>query len=105
MVDITSEKATRELKSLISDAQEMFNSATSASADKASALRAEGMRMLENALSTARDMQSSAISTGKEIASTADDYVHENPWKTVAISAGVALLLGALLAPMMTRDR
>jgi ElaB/YqjD/DUF883 family membrane-anchored ribosome-binding protein len=103
MMDITSDRASKELKSLISDAQDMFNSATSASADKASALRAEGMRMLENALSTARDMQSSALETGKEIASSADDYVRENPWTTIAISAGVALLLGAVIAPMLSR--
>lgn len=102
-MDITSDRATREIKSLISDAQDMFNSATSASADKASALRAEGMRMLENALSAARDMQSSAMETGKELASSADDYVRENPWTTVAISAGVALLLGAVIAPMLTK--
>lgn len=102
-MDLTSDRATKEIKSLISDAQDMFNSATSASADKASALRDEGMRMLENALSAARDMQSSALETGKEMASTADDYVRENPWTTVAISAGVALLLGAVLAPMLTR--
>lgn len=102
-MDITSDRATREIKSLISDAQDMFNSATSASADKASALRAEGTRMLENALSAARDMQSSALETGKELASTADDYVRENPWTTVAISAGVALLLGAVIAPMLTK--
>ncbi|MBK4734609.1 DUF883 family protein [Noviherbaspirillum pedocola] len=102
-MDLTSDRATREIKSLISDAQDMFNSATSASADKASALRSEGMRMLENALSAARDMQSSAMETGKELASTADDYVRENPWTTVAISAGVALLLGAVIAPMLTK--
>jgi ElaB/YqjD/DUF883 family membrane-anchored ribosome-binding protein len=102
-MDLTSDRATKEIKSLISDAQDMFNSATSASSDKASALRAEGMRMLENALSAARDMQSSAMETGKELASTADDYVRENPWTTVAISAGVALLLGAVLAPMLTK--
>lgn len=103
MMNITSDRATRELKSLISDAQDMFNSAASASTDKASAMREEGMHMLENALSTARDMQTSAVETGKELASTADDYVHENPWTTIAISAGVALLLGAVLAPMLTR--
>jgi ElaB/YqjD/DUF883 family membrane-anchored ribosome-binding protein len=103
MMNLTSDRATRELKSLISDAQDMFNSAASASTDKASAMREEGMRMLENALSTARDMQTSAVETGKELASTADDYVRENPWTTIAISAGVALLLGAVLAPMLTR--
>jgi ElaB/YqjD/DUF883 family membrane-anchored ribosome-binding protein len=103
MVDLNADKTTNEIKSLVSDAQDLFNAAASASADKAAALRSEGMRMLENALSVARDVQDSAVKTSKELASTADDYVHENPWKTIAISAGVALLIGALLTPMVTR--
>ena len=102
MVDYNADKASSEIKSLVSDAQDLFNAATTASADKAAALRTEGMRVLENALSSARDMQTTAMKTGKELASTADDFVHENPWKTIAISAGVALLIGPLITPMIT---
>jgi ElaB/YqjD/DUF883 family membrane-anchored ribosome-binding protein len=86
MVDYNADKASSEIKSLVSDAQDLFNAATTASADKA-----------------ARDLQDTAMKTGKELASTADDYVHDNPWKTIAISAGVALLIGALLTPIITR--
>lgn len=103
MVDYNSEKTSSEIKSLVSDAQDLFHAATTASADKAAALRSEGMRVLENALSSARGLQDTAMKTGKEFASTADDYVHENPWKTIAISAGVALLIGALLTPLITK--
>lgn len=103
MADHYADKASSELKSLVSDAQDLFNAATTASADKAAQLRAEGMRVLENALYRARDMQDTAMKTGRELASTADDYVHENPWKTIAISAGVALVIGALLTPMISK--
>ena len=103
MVDFNADKTTSEIRSLVSDAQDLFNAATTASADKAAALRTEGMRVLENALASARDMQETAVKTGKELATTADDFVHENPWKTIAISAGVALLIGALLTPMITK--
>ena len=70
MVDYNADKATSEIKSLVSDAQDLFNAATSASAEKAAALRSEGMRVLENALSSARDMQDTAMKTGKELATT-----------------------------------
>ena len=78
MVEYNADKASSEIKSLVSDAQDLFNAATTASADKAAALRSEGMRVLENALSSARDLQDTAMKTGKELASTADDYVHDN---------------------------
>ena len=29
---------------------------------------------------------------------SADDYIHENPWRTLAIVGGVALIAGALIA-------
>jgi ElaB/YqjD/DUF883 family membrane-anchored ribosome-binding protein len=47
MVDYNADKASSEIKSLVADAQDLFNAATSASADKAAALRSEGMRVLE----------------------------------------------------------
>lgn len=94
---------TNNMKSLVSDAQEMFEAASSATTDKAAALRSEGMRLLDNALAIAKDLQKNAVKTGKELAHTADDYVHENPWRTVAVAAGVALVIGALVTPIVTK--
>ena len=34
---------------------------------------------------------------GKELAKTADVYVKDNPWRTVAVAAGVGLLVGVAL--------
>jgi ElaB/YqjD/DUF883 family membrane-anchored ribosome-binding protein len=34
---------------------------------------------------------------GKELAHTADVYVKDNPWRTVAVAAGAGLLIGVLL--------
>ncbi|MDB5838094.1 MAG: hypothetical protein JWQ23_46 [Herminiimonas sp.] len=103
MTEFDTTATTSELKSMVADAQGLFHAASSATTDKAASLRSEGMRLLENALSIARDVQASTVKTGKEFAATADDYVHENPWRTVAVAAGVALIVGALVAPLVTR--
>jgi ElaB/YqjD/DUF883 family membrane-anchored ribosome-binding protein len=34
---------------------------------------------------------------GKELARATDVYVKDNPWRTVAVAAGVGLLLGVIL--------
>jgi ElaB/YqjD/DUF883 family membrane-anchored ribosome-binding protein len=34
---------------------------------------------------------------GKELARTADVYVKDNPWRTVAVAAGIGLLVGVVL--------
>lgn len=83
--------------SLIRDAQELFREATSVTGDKADDMRGKGMNLLDSAMSRAHDAQSVAYETGKDMALSADDYVRMNPWKAVAASAGVGLLIGVLI--------
>ena len=86
-----------DMKTLVKDAQELFREATVVTGEKADELRIKGLGMLEAAMAKAHDVQVAAIETGKEVAESADDFVHENPWRAVAISASVGLLLGFLI--------
>jgi ElaB/YqjD/DUF883 family membrane-anchored ribosome-binding protein len=45
----------------------------------------------------AQDIQSVALDTSKEVVDSADSYVKDNPWRAVAISAGVGVLLGMMI--------
>ncbi|GAA4020152.1 DUF883 family protein [Actimicrobium antarcticum] len=87
-----------DMKTLVKDAQDLFREATSATGVKADELRTRGMELLEAAAGKAHDVQAAAVETSKEIATTADDYVHENPWRAVAVSATVGVLIGMLIA-------
>lgn len=86
-----------DLWSLIKDAQDLFREATSLTGEKADSLRNRGLNVLDTALTRAQDAQTVAVGAGKDMAITADDYVHQNPWKAVAMSAGVGVLIGMLL--------
>ncbi len=87
-----------DMKTLIRDAQELFREATSVTGVKAEELRKQGLNLLDTAVAKAQDVQAAALETGKELASDADDYVRDNPWRAVAISAGVGLLVGLLIS-------
>lgn len=87
-----------DMKTLVQDAQDLFREATSATGMKADELRSKGMALLETAMTKAQDVQAAAVETGKEMATNADDYVHENPWRAVAVSATVGVLVGLLIA-------
>jgi ElaB/YqjD/DUF883 family membrane-anchored ribosome-binding protein len=92
-------KTTRtDMKTLVRDAQELFREATNATGEKADELRSRGLQLLDTAMVKAQEVQTAALETGKEIAEKTDDYVHENPWRAVAISAGVGLVLGMLIS-------
>lgn len=87
-----------DMKTLVEDAQEMFREATSTSGVKAEELRAKGMDLLDTAMNKAQDLQAAALEASKDFADSADSYVQENPWKVIAVSAGVGLLIGLLIA-------
>lgn len=92
-------KTTRsDMKTLIKDAQELFREAASATGERADELRSRGQQLLDSAVTKAHEVQVAAVETGKEIAVKTDDYVHENPWRAVAISAGVGMLIGLLIS-------
>jgi ElaB/YqjD/DUF883 family membrane-anchored ribosome-binding protein len=92
-------KTTRtDMKTLVKDAQELFREATNATGEKADELRSRGLQLLDTALVKAQEVQTAALETGKEIAEKTDDYVHENPWRAVAISASVGVVLGMLIS-------
>lgn len=97
MLENTIKTGKTDLKTLLRDAQDMFRDATSATGTKADELRSRGLTLLDAAIEKAQDAQTVAVSTGKEFADTADEYVRANPWKSVAIAAGAALAIGVLL--------
>lgn len=87
-----------DMRTLVKDAQALFREATAVTGDKAEELRNKGLNLLETAIDKAQEVQTAAIETGKELAETTDEFVQENPWKAVAIGAGVGLLVGILIA-------
>ena len=87
-----------DMKALVRDAQSMLTAAASLTGEKAEELRARGMELLDRALGGASLLPTQAVEKGKELAHTADVYVHDNPWRTMAIAGGVGFVLGVLLS-------
>ncbi len=87
-----------DMRSLMRDAQELFRQATAATGGTADELRSKGLDLLDIALNHGQEIQAAALETGKEISQATDTYVRQNPWQAIAVSAGVGLLVGMLLA-------
>ena len=90
--------ANTDVKALVKDAQSLLTAAAALTGNKADELRERGMEMLDVALGKAGEYQDQALVKGKELAHTADVYVKDNPWRTVAVAAGIGLLAGVLLS-------
>lgn len=96
-IDSSFQNASADMKALVKDAQALLTAAASLTGDKADDLRARGMEMLDRAMGRASQYQGQAVVKSKELAQTADVYVKDNPWRTVAAAASVGLLVGIFL--------
>ena len=96
-IDSSLQNASADMKLLVKDAQALLTAAASLTGDKAEDLRMRGMEMLDRAMGKASQYQGQAVVKSKELAQTADVYVKDNPWRTVAAAASVGLLVGIFL--------
>jgi ElaB/YqjD/DUF883 family membrane-anchored ribosome-binding protein len=60
-------------------------------------------RQLQQARDDLDDLQYSAMRRARATIRRADAYVHENPYRTTAGAAATGLLLGAVIAFLLTR--
>lgn len=86
-----------DVKTLVRDAQTLLQAAAALTGEKAEEMRGRGMHLLDVALGKASQVQGQAIVKSKELAHTADVYVKDNPWRTIAAAAGIGLLVGVIL--------
>lgn len=96
-IDGSLHNASADVKLLVKDAQALLTAAASLTGDKADELRTRGMELLDRAMGKASQYQGQAVVKSKELAETADVYVKDNPWRTVAAAASVGLLVGIFL--------
>jgi ElaB/YqjD/DUF883 family membrane-anchored ribosome-binding protein len=98
MLESSIKTARTDMKTLVEDAQALFREAASTSGVKAEELRTKGLDLLDTAMEKAQELQAAALDASKDLADSTDNYVQENPWTAVAVSAGVGLLIGMLIA-------
>lgn len=87
-----------DMKSIIADAEELLKATASATGERISAARARAEESLRSARERLANLDDAALAQVKEVAKTADDYVHEHPWGAVGIAAVAGLLLGVLIS-------
>ncbi len=94
-------KSMHELKSgvtqVIDHAEDLLKQAAASSGEQAVELHRRGMTLLRQAADKAQDLQDAVVERGKAAAQVTDDYVHDNPWKSIGIAAAAGFALGLLV--------
>lgn len=94
-------KSVRELKSDVTDvidhAEELLKQAAASTGDQALELHRRGMSLLRQAADRAQVLQDVVVVRSRAAAQATDDYVHDNPWKSIGIAAAVGFAIGLLV--------
>ena len=91
------ERLVDEMSAVISDAEEMLKRAATETGDKARDLRSQVETNLLRAKLKLQEYEGEALDHAKAAARFTDDYVHDNPWRSIGIAAAVGLLVGLLM--------
>jgi ElaB/YqjD/DUF883 family membrane-anchored ribosome-binding protein len=91
------DKLMSDLKVVIADTEELLQVTAGQVGDKATALRTRVQENLAQAKVRLADLQDAAVAKAKAAGNATDDFVHDNPWKSVGIAAGVGLVVGLLI--------
>lgn len=96
--DVSKEKLMQDLRVVVADAEELLRATAGQAGDKAVAARERIQESLAHAKERMVAAEEAVVEKTKQAAKATDEYVHENPWKSVGIAAGVGLVIGMLIS-------
>lgn len=90
------DKLIEDLRAVVQDAEELLKATAGQTGEKISAVRARAEDSLRTARRRLSELERDVVERAKTAAKATDDLVHEKPWQSIAVAAGVAFLLGLL---------
>lgn len=92
------DKLVGDLRVLIADAEELLKLTAGQTGDKVADVRSRLGDRLAVAKDRLADAEEAIVERTRKAAHATDDYVHDHPWQSVGVAAGVAFLLGLLVS-------
>lgn len=89
-MNATTEKLVGDVKVLANDVEELLKATAAQSGERIAEARTRAQAAIARARTT-------AVEQGKQAAQVTDQYVRENPWAAIGVSAAIGLLVGLLI--------
>ena len=97
-IAVSKEKLMDDFRLVVTDAEELLRATANQAGEDAVAARAriqERLQAVKARLLTAED---ATIERTRQAVKDADQYIHDNPWQAIGISACAGLIVGMLIA-------
>jgi ElaB/YqjD/DUF883 family membrane-anchored ribosome-binding protein len=96
--DISTEKLMHDMRVVVSDAEELLRATAGQAGEKVAAARERIQANLAVAKERLVEAEHAVVEKTKYAAKATDEYVHENPWKSVGIAAAIGVVVGMLIS-------
>lgn len=96
MEKVSTDKLLEDLHAVIKDADALLQATAGETGERVAEVRGRAEATLRKAKERMAEAGIDVQERAKAVAKSADTYVHENPWTSVAIAACVGFLVGAL---------
>lgn len=93
-----SEKLLQDLQTVVEDAEALLQATAAQTGERIDTIRTRARESLKQAKTRLVEAEGEAMGQVREVAASADEYVHESPWQAVGVAAGVGLVLGLLIS-------
>ncbi|MDP1900980.1 MAG: DUF883 family protein [Rubrivivax sp.] len=91
------DKLMSDLRMVVADAEELLKLTAGEMSESTAGLRERLQQRMSDAKHSLLTLQANATEKAKAAGHAADDYVHDHPWQSVAIGAGVGMVVGLLI--------
>lgn len=92
------DRLVEDLQLMVADAEELLRATANQAGEGAAAARARIQESLQAVKGRLVEAQTAVIERTQQAATVTDQYVHDNPWKMIGISACAGVIVGMLIA-------
>jgi ElaB/YqjD/DUF883 family membrane-anchored ribosome-binding protein len=97
MTTVQKDKLMGDLRVVIADAEELLRMTADQAGEGAADIRSRVQTKMNQAKIDLIQLQDAAVAKAKAAGHATDEFVHENPWRSIGIAAGVGLVVGLLI--------
>lgn len=101
--EATNEKLFQEFNTVVAETEQLIRNVAGAGGEKAAALQASVAESLAAAAERLARIRQDALMRADAAARATDDYVHDNPWRSVGIAAALAAAAGLVAGILIAR--
>lgn len=96
--EVSKERLMQDLRVVVADAEELLRATAGQAGDKVTSARERIQESLVSARERLASAEQAMVEKTRQAAKATDEYVHENPWKSIGVAAGAGLIIGMLIS-------